>query len=445
MEVQIISRETIKPSLPTPDHLRTYKLCLFDQLAPPFYIPIFLFYSAIDGNPGMNPDHLKESLSKALTHFYPFAGRVKDDHLTIDCNDNGVTFIEAQVASGMSFVLEEPEIEVLKQLLPCNPRQHLPHQTQSITDDQVMLAVQVNYFACGGMAIGVCISHVIADASAAANFVKVWAAVACGADNNIIEGVIYDCNSLFPPQDLSNFYRVLSPIDEKIYVQLPEDKVVTKRFLFDGYKTAALRTEMGDELSLYRPTRVEAVTALIWEALIAATAEINGISPILVVAKAVNLRKRMNPPLPQQCIGNVSFSTMISSLDVMIKNRSSLAKKIHESIKELDDDCIRKTYMGTGEWLNKLMEKACEEFEKNSKIGVFYFTSWCRFPFYETDFGCGKPLWVEGALKVNRSAIFLDTSDGEGIEAWITLTKEEMDKLEQQPGILAYSTFKPSV
>ena len=188
MEVQIISRETIKPSLPTPDHLRTYKLCLFDQLAPPFYIPIILFYSARDENPGKNSHHLKKCLPKALTHFYPLAGRIKDD-LTIDCNDGGATFIEAQVACDMSFVLEDPEIEVLQKLLPCNPLQHLPLQSQSITD-QVMLTVQVNDFACGGMAIGVCISHVIADTSAAAHFLKAWAAVACGADK--IEGVIYN-------------------------------------------------------------------------------------------------------------------------------------------------------------------------------------------------------------------------------------------------------------
>ncbi|XVF30855.1 hypothetical protein REPUB_Repub16aG0093800 [Reevesia pubescens] len=341
----------------------------------------------------------------------------------------------------MSFVLEEPAIEVIQQLLPCNPRQHLHHQTQSSADHQVMLAVQVNYFGCGGLAIGVCVSHVIADASAATNFLKLWAAIASGAD--IIESAICDCSSRFPPQDLSNFYTVMSPIDEKIHAILPEDKLVTKRFIFDGSKIADLRNEMGSDL--YRPTRVEAVTALIWEALIAATTEINGISPILWVALPVNLKKRMNPPLPQQCIGNVSFITMVSSLDEKIKNRSNLAKKIHESIKEIDNGCSRETYIGTGEWLNDLMKKACEEFEKNPEIGVFYFTSWCRFPFYETDFGWGKPIWYEGGLSVNRNAMFLDTSDGEGIEAWITLSKDEMAKLEQQPGIIAYSAFKPNL
>ncbi|XVF06574.1 hypothetical protein REPUB_Repub06bG0061000 [Reevesia pubescens] len=439
MEVQIRSRETIKPSLPTPEHLRTYKLCLFDQLASPIYIPITLFYSAGDGNPVMDSHHLKNSLSKTLTHLYPFAGRIEDDHLTIDCNDDGATFIEAQVAFNLSFVLEDPDqIEVLEQLLPFNPLEQSSHQ--------VILAVQVNYFACGGMAIGVCISHVIADTSAAAHFLKAWAAVASGSADNI-EGVIYDCSSLFPPQDLSIYFRVMSLLDEYNKVESsPEDhKVVTKRFLFDGSKIAALRNEMGPAgLNLNQPTRVEAVTALIWEALIAATAENDLTSPILEASIAVNMRKRMNPPLPQRCIGSICFVTNVRLENEKIENCSSLSRKIHESIKEIDDEYIRKIYTN-GECFDNFMEKAYEEYEKNPKIGVFYFTSWCRFPFYETDFGFGKPMWVEGALRVSRIACFLDTSDGEGIEAWITLSKEEMAKLEQQPGILAYSTFKPSI
>ncbi|XP_021283392.1 vinorine synthase-like [Herrania umbratica] len=440
MEVQIISRETIKPSSPTPHHLRTHKLCLFDQLTSPTYIPTLLFYSARDGSPrNCISDNLKKSLSKALTHFYPLAGRIKDG-LTIDCNDNGATFVEAQVARDISFVVEEPEIEVLQQLLPCDPLRHLP-QTQPSTD-QVLLAVQVNHFACGGVAICVCISHVVADAAAAANFLRGWAEVACGA--NIIEGVIYDCSSLFPPRDISLFYRVMGILNDKNNVGSPADKVITKRFFFDGSKIAALRNEMGDELNSYHPTRIEAVTALIWEALIAATAENVITTPTRAASNTVNLRKRMNPPLPPQCIGNACFFAMVSTPIENIENRTSLASKIRESIKEVDDDYIRRIFTGDGCFHN-LMEKTFEEFEKSSNIGLFSFSSWCRFPFYETNFGWGKPIWFGTTMRTNRTAYFIDTSDGEGIEAWISLTKGEMAKLDQEPGILAYATFKLSI
>lgn len=44
MEVQIISKQNVKPSSPTPSPLRNFKLFLLDQLATAPYAPILLFY-----------------------------------------------------------------------------------------------------------------------------------------------------------------------------------------------------------------------------------------------------------------------------------------------------------------------------------------------------------------------------------------------------------------
>ncbi|XP_022737052.1 salutaridinol 7-O-acetyltransferase-like [Durio zibethinus] len=432
MKVQFISREIIKPSSPTPYHLRTHKLSLFDQLAPPVYIPVVLFYSATaETSPTKTSGLLKSSLSKTLTHFYPFAGRVKDCY-TIDCNDDGATYIEAQVDADMAVVLKEPGVDMLLQLLPCDPLEKLPEPSA-----QVMVAVQVNYFACGGMTICVCIRHVVADASAAASFVKSWAAVARGI-NTELDAVIYDCTNLFSPQDLSG---LLKTVGEKQNVLL--DEVVTKRFLFYGSKIDALRNEIGNGLCLYRPTRVEAVSSLIWNALIGGDTENNEIVLMHMATISVNLRKRMDPPFPELCIGNI-FHVAKMANSVMEKTTSckSLAEKIHESICKTNDKHVRQFY-GSGAHLN-VMKNLAEQIGKNSKTRVFNFSSWCRFPFYETDFGWGKPVWFGTALKLNKLAIFLDTSDGKGIEAWIGLTKEEMTKLEQDPGILAYASFNPS-
>ncbi|ONI30186.1 hypothetical protein PRUPE_1G235900 [Prunus persica] len=44
VEVEVISKEIIKPSSPTPDHLRYLQLSFLDQLAPPVYNPFVLFY-----------------------------------------------------------------------------------------------------------------------------------------------------------------------------------------------------------------------------------------------------------------------------------------------------------------------------------------------------------------------------------------------------------------
>ncbi|CAL9026153.1 unnamed protein product, partial [Prunus brigantina] len=85
VKVEVIRKETIKPSSPTPHHLRTSSLSVFDQLQPDMYISLLLFYpNNISDDVVNNIDHnslfaersklLKTSLSEALTQFYPFAG-----------------------------------------------------------------------------------------------------------------------------------------------------------------------------------------------------------------------------------------------------------------------------------------------------------------------------------------------------------------------------------
>lgn len=424
LNIKILAKETIQPSSPTPPHQKIYKLSLFDQLAPPVYAPVILFYSPTDVNDSAKTSHLlKKSLSETLAGFYPFAGRVKDG-FSIECNDRGVIFIEAFVDCEMSMVLKQQEIDQLQQLLP------------EESSDQILLAVQVNYFGCGGMALSVCIRHVIADASAAAYFVKIWAAIARGENVNF-EDAIYDCTSLFPSQNLFNFSENISKNHDVLL------NVAMKRFLFDGSKIAALIEKIGRIGSTQdHPTRVEAVSALIWSTVIAIARERDETMPMHVATTAVNLRKRLNPPFPPQSIGNIYQLTMANWMMEKTTSYNDLAERIHESIKKMTDEHIRKLHGGGG-YLN-MMKNAAEGLGKISNIEVFGFSSWCRFPFYEADFGWGKPIWVSTALKLNKVAIFLDTSDGKGIEAWVGLSKENMDKLKRHPDILAYDPFRPS-
>ena len=76
MNVEIISKEIIKPSSPTPHHLRKFKLSFLDQLPPLFHFPIIWFYDNkkfVDVEPFERSRLLKESLAETLTHFYPLA------------------------------------------------------------------------------------------------------------------------------------------------------------------------------------------------------------------------------------------------------------------------------------------------------------------------------------------------------------------------------------
>ncbi|XP_057990778.1 stemmadenine O-acetyltransferase-like [Hevea brasiliensis] len=427
MEFQIISRETIKPSSPTPNHLRTHKLSIIDQLAIQCYVPVLLFYPSNGQDSSQRSSLLKKSLSQILTHFYPFAGREVNSSW-IDCNDEGASFVEANVAADLSMLLKQPQFELLQQLLPCKPNENsVPFRAREI------LAVQVNYFICGGMTIGVCIKHLIADASTVASFIERWGAVACFADTDV-NGVILDRTSLFPPIDKTEGLSWGDSSDEEF---LPE--IVMKRLVFNGSKIAALRERVGNGLYLDRPSRFEAVSALIWGASIAATRETDETVDYHVAMSVVDLRKKLNPPLPQQCIGNICQVTTAKCSMEKSTDYNELAQKIRESIRKVDDESVRK-FHEDGKWLD-FVKKLGEEYGKKSKVRMFKFSSWCRFPFYEADFGWGKPIWVSTAMEQENGAIFLDSSDGQGIEAWVALPKEDMTQLEQNPDILEFASF----
>ncbi|MCD9559061.1 hypothetical protein HAX54_016790 [Datura stramonium] len=98
MELNVISTKLIKPSSPTPPHLKNYKLSFFDQLAEREHVPLLLFYPrGHDDESATIDEKLEQSLSRILTHVYPAAGRLSKDRCSIDCLDQGVTFAKARV------------------------------------------------------------------------------------------------------------------------------------------------------------------------------------------------------------------------------------------------------------------------------------------------------------------------------------------------------------
>ncbi|XP_065859705.1 stemmadenine O-acetyltransferase-like [Euphorbia lathyris] len=422
MEVQIMFKETIKPSSSTPQHLKNYKLSFLDLIAPPLYIPIILFYSSTPQTSFKEKsDRLKKSLSKTLTLFYPMAGRIKNNSY-IDCNDEGAFYTEAHATGDMSMLLQDPQLPQIEKLLPFD--------SQELSSDEEILGVQVNHFDCGGMAISICIWHKIADGSSAASFATTWAAVASGEATTNIEGIIYDCTSIFPPQKTQGFLWNILPKKDALRNSM------MKRFVFDHSDLVALREKVGNGSKLEclgRPSRVETVTAVIWGAVIEST----DVNTTLI---AVNLRKRLIPPLPELSVGNIYHTANCLENENQI-DYNYLAGKIHESIGIVKDDYVRKIYEEGSyfEFMKDIVEKP--NFMKN----VFGFSSWCRFPFYEVDFGWGKPIWVTTTLKVNQGAILIDTKDGKGIEAWVTLPKENMAKFQQIPYICSYASFNPTI
>lgn len=56
------------------------------------------------------------------------------------------------------------------------------------------------------------------------------------------------------------------------------------------------------------------------------------------------------------------------------------------------------------------------------------FSSWCRMDWYRNDFGWGEPVWFGcGIRDMKDVCILIDAKDGDGMEVWLWLEREEME------------------
>uniref|UniRef100_A0A2N9ILY6 Uncharacterized protein n=1 Tax=Fagus sylvatica TaxID=28930 RepID=A0A2N9ILY6_FAGSY len=299
MHVEIISKEIIKPSSPTPHHLRNFKLSFLDQITPSLYIPIIFFYHSNHGvgvDPFERSRSLKKSLAETLTRFYPLAGAPINEDFSINCNDKGADYIEARVPCKLSQVVDNPKAQELIQLLPFEP-----HHSCTEIGKEVLLAVQYNIFECGGVAIAVCVSHKIADGTSAVTFVNAWAGTSRGASEVISPS--FDAAIHFPLRDTTGF--------------MPNEAISKENI---------------------------AISAFIWRRFMAmAKAKQGNKKPKLFAAvHAVNLRERMVPQLPVHSFGNLWRFAIATSLVEIEKDCCFLVRQLRNAIMEINSEYVKK-------------------------------------------------------------------------------------------------------
>ncbi|KAL5543772.1 hypothetical protein UlMin_007556 [Ulmus minor] len=432
MKVEILSRTLVKPFSSTPNDLRNYKLSLLDQFIPEFHIGIVFFYSPTTNNDqsfNEKSQTLKKSLSETLTLFYPIAGRFKDT-ATIDCNDEGSCLIEAKINSKLSDFLDQPGLETVGKLVPT-----LDSETMEMAT-KCLLIVQATLFECGGMAISFCFEHRFGDMSSEVTFLKNWIAIARGFDQELeLDIPIFNGASFLPPIDLPPLPAVDNPIERR----------KTTRLVFESSKIAALKKLSGQE----HLSRVEVVLALILKSAITATRSISSSSSTAqsVIFQSVNLRKRLVPPLPENSIGNL-FWSLPALIEEKFMEFHEIVAKIREVKMEFYEEKVHKI-KDSDEGRLLIFESLKERGEIMFKIddpNLYMCSSWCNFPFYEMDFGWGKPIWVSNGVFSSRNVIVLeDTKCGTGIEAWVNLAPQIMSLFERDEELLSFALLNPKV
>jgi len=231
----------VAPAAPTPRELKRLS-DIDDQDGLRFHIPVIQFYrrSAMAGARDPAPV-IRAAVSRALVHYYPFAGRLRElegRKLAVDCTGEGVLFIEADAD-----VRLEHFVDALQPPFPCLDELIFDVPGSSEVLGSPLLLFQVTRLACGGFILGVRLHHTMADAQGLVQFLG---AVAFA-------------------------HREYDEVPDTKGTIIPLDDMVHRSFFFGRREVAAARAHLPPGLRS-RASTFDLLTGLLWKCRTAALA-----------------------------------------------------------------------------------------------------------------------------------------------------------------------------
>ncbi|KAI9082439.1 hypothetical protein K1719_035585 [Acacia pycnantha] len=171
--------ELVAPAKPTPRELKLLS-DVDDQQGLRFQIPFMHFYGHEASMKGKDPAQvIKKALSQALVFYYPFAGRLREGpgrKLMVDCNEEGVIFIEADVDITLQQFgdILQPPFPYFDELLYKVPG------SEGVINCPLLI-IQVTRLKCGGFIFAYRLNHTMSDGAGIVQFLNAVAEIAGGA------------------------------------------------------------------------------------------------------------------------------------------------------------------------------------------------------------------------------------------------------------------------
>ncbi|KAK4343507.1 hypothetical protein RND71_036601 [Anisodus tanguticus] len=416
----LLSKKMIKPSSPTPLSHKIYKLSLMDQMGTHSYMPFSFFYPKQDTASSPEPKKvfqiLEKSLSKILTAYYPFAGRVWDNSI-VECNDMGVDLSQVRIDCPMSSIFDHPHTDIDNLIFPDDP--WFPS-----TDS--LIVAQLSHFECGGIVLGASFSHKVSDGHITTKFLRDWAMVA--RDSEAKQSPLFNGASIFKPANYSSSPQVV--VDPPLYQN------VSKRYHFSASKLKSLNSLISvDSGSQIPPTTVEAVTAFLCKCVNTPT-----FKPSLLV-HTVNLRGTNNDALvPADLVGNAILPSAVSAANKEEMNLQRLVGELRKG-KEKIQDMLK--YAKSEELLCSRVSKIdreMNEWTSSNDFSMYRFSSLRKFPLHDINFGWGRPRRADMATFRVNMFVLLDNRSGDGLEVLVNLEEGEMSAFESNDELLQFAS-----
>ncbi|KAI7986578.1 Shikimate O-hydroxycinnamoyltransferase [Camellia lanceoleosa] len=431
MRIEVRESTMVKAAQEIPSSKRRLWNSNVDLVVPSFHTPSVYFYRP-NGSPNFFEPHvLKEALSRALVAFYPMAGRlVRDDdgRIEIDCNDEGVLFVEAESDSCVDdFGDFAPTLE-LRQLIPA------VDYSKGISSYPI-LVLQVTYFKCGGVSLGVGMQHHVADGSSGLHFVNTWSDIARGLDLTIppfIDRTLLRARD--PPQPAFHHIEYQPPPSMNADPQstkpesVPEATVSIFKLTKDQLNT--LKAKSKEDGNMVNYSSYEMLAGHVWRSVCKARGLPDDQETKLYIA--TDGRSRLRPALPPGYFGNVIFTTTPLAIagDLQSKPTWYAASRIHDALVRMDNDYLKSAldYLELQPDLKALVRGA--HTFKCPNLGI---TSWVRLPIHDADFGWGRPIFMgPGGIAYEGLAFALPSPTNDGsLSVAISLQTEHMKLFEK--------------
>lgn len=392
-----------------------------DLVVPNFHTPSVYFYRPTGSSNFFEARILKDALSRALVPFYPMAGRLmkdEDGRVEIDCQGQGVLFVEAE-SDG---VIDEfgdfaPTLEL---------RKLIPAVDYSLgIESYSLLVLQVTYFKCGGVSLGVGMQHHAADGASGLHFINTWSDMARGLDLTIppfINRTLLRARD--PPKPAFQHIEYLPPPSMKTNPDaVPETAVSIFKLTRDQLNILKAKSkEQGNTIAY---SSYEMLAGHVWRSVCKARGLPEDQESKLFIA--TDGRARLRPPLPPGYFGNVIFTATPIAVagDLQSKPTWYSASKIHDALVRMDNDYLRSAldYLELQPDLKALVRGA-HSF-RCPNLGI---TSWARLPIHDADFGWGRPIFMgPGGIAYEGLSFVLPSPSNDGsLSVAISLQAEHM-------------------
>ncbi|RLN23898.1 agmatine coumaroyltransferase-2-like [Panicum miliaceum] len=404
-------------------------LSVFDKANFDTYVSVIYVF-----RPPMPPNAaLEAGLARALAEYREWAGRLGVDargNRAILLTDEGARFVEATADV------------TLHSVLPLRPTREVTSLHPSSDGAELML-IQVTRFACGSVAVGFTAQHLVSDGRATSNFFVAWSQATRGAA--VDPAPAHDRASFFAPRDPPlvefehrgvEFKRKEQPAPRVKKSAISDadadadDEVVVHKVHFSREFIAKLKSQASPP-GTHRPcSTLRCVVAHLWRCVTAARGLGAGVSTSVCIA--VDGRVRMTPPVPEGYTGNVVLwaRPTATARDLVTRPLQHAVELINRGLARVNESYFRSfvDFASSGaveeEGLVPTADAADTVLSPNIEVD-----SWLRMPFYELDFGGGRPFFfMPSYVAVEGLLIILPSYFGDGsIDAYVPLFSRHMD------------------